>query len=481
MAQVIPFRKRQYAAAKTSRSTGSWSPVDSSINTIIGLSGATVRARVRQLIRDFPYFARAAGVIVDHVVGSGIKFQSRVSNKSGKVIPRKCQLIEDSLKFWADEADVAGKLHLDEMVRLCKRQDVECGEFLLIKREVKDPTRFIPFALQIYEADWLTTQGAKPAQSSSNVDQGIEYDTATGRVLAAHFSDPDSYGKPVRVEASQIIHGFETLRPGQLRGISPFTPGVIVTHDLQDIMDAEIDAAKLAAKWLAFVNVQDPAERQSKMPGADGDGDQTLPIEDLENGIIEYLRPGETVELASNPRPSANFPPFVRLVLGMLSVSTGVPYELLSGDYQGLNYSVSRASRNDFAYNLRPIADRHIRQCCQPIFHSFLEASVLAGKLPFSDYFTNPYPYRKAVWHTPGMEPVDPLKEIKANVDEMAQNLRSPQEIVARRGRDLEDVYDEIAQAKELADLKGLATEEVSTAMQTNPAALNKEKDEEKI
>ncbi len=470
-AQVLQFPKRQYAAGKTTRSTGSWSPVDASINTLIGLSGPTVRARVRQLVRDFPYFSRAVNIVVDHVVGSGIHLQSQVAQKNGKINSKACQQVEDAFKFWADEADIAGRLHFFEMMRLAKRQDLECGEFLLVRREVRDSKRYIPFCLQMYEADWLTSSGAKPENGkTSTVDQGVEYNTDTGQVLAMHFANPDSFGKPVRVKAADILHGFDTQRPGQLRGISPFTPGVVVTRDLQDIMDAEIDGAKMAAKWLAFIRTPDPALRQGMNAGQPGL--ELLPIEDLENGIIEYLRPGEEIELASNPRPSANFPPFVRLILGMLSVSTGVPYELLSGDYQGLNYAVSRASRNDFAYTLRPIATRHIRHFCTPCFNWMLDSAVLAGRLNFPNFFANPYPYRQALWHPPGMEPVDPLKEIKANISEMGENLRSPQEIVGRRGRDLEDVYKEIAKANELAQKYGLEFTRPSTAMQTNPASL---------
>lgn len=481
-AQVIRIDGSRWAAGKTTRSTGGWSPADPSINNLLSTYGPSVRARVRQLVRDFPYFARAANIIVDYTVGSGIKFQSRPTFRNGRLNLKAAAKIEDAFKFWMDEADISGRLHYYEMMRLAKRQDVECGEFILVKRQVRDSRRCLPYCLQMYEADWLTSSGVRLSSKKNKLDQGVEYNSETGAVVAYHFADPDSYGGAVRVDAADVIHGFDVLRPGQLRGISPFTPGVIVTRDLQDIMDAEIDGNKMASKWLAFVKVGDPALYQQQIqaaqqPDAYGQSlaDEGKRIEDLENGIIDYLRPGEDIELASNPRPSDNFPPFVRLILGMLSVSTGVPYELLSGDYNGLNYSVSRASRNDFAYNLRPIATRHIRHFCNPTFRAFLDTAVLAGKLDLKGYATAPHLYTRADWQPPGMEPVDPLKEIKANVDELKSNLRSPQEIVARRGADLEEVYQQIAAAKEMAERYGLTMEDVSTAMATNPAKLTKD------
>ena len=473
-AQLLNFRSAKYAAAKTTRSTGGWSPVDSSVNDVIGNSAAQVRARIRQLIRDFPYFARACRVIVDHVVGQGIVFQSRATLKSGKINFKICQEIEQAFKIWSKEADIAGKLSFDEMTRLAKRQDVECGEFILIKRQSKKRGRYVPFCLQMLEADWLTSISAKPKNPKTcTIEQGIEYNNDTGEIVAYHFANPNSMGSPERVTAENIIHGFETLRPGQLRGISPFTPGVIVTKDLQDIMDGEIDGVKMASKWLAFVKVMDPAMRQAQIPGqttAD-DGDK---IETLENSIIEYLRPGEDIEIASNPRPGDNFDSFIRLILQMFAVSTGVPYELVAGTYEGMNYSVSRASRNDFAFMLQPVSARHIDHFCQPIFEAFLDSAVLAGRLKLPGFWKNPYPYYATKWQPPGMEPVDPLKESRANADELKNNLRSPQEIVSNRGRDLEDVYKEIAAAANMRKFYKLPEEiDVSTATATNPAALN--------
>ena len=94
------IRASQYAAAKTTRLTGEWSPVDSNVNDIIGASAPAVRARIRQLVRDFPYFARALKLIADYTVGSGIMFQSRIRNPvDNKLDKKKIQAVEDTFNF----------------------------------------------------------------------------------------------------------------------------------------------------------------------------------------------------------------------------------------------------------------------------------------------------------------------------------------------------------------------------------------------
>lgn len=462
------LRSAMYAAAKSPRVNGDWSPVDSSINTLIANSAVPVRARIRQLVRDFPYFARAASVICDYVVGAGITYQAAIRTPSGGLDKKRIQQAEDAFSFWADEADASGRLHLYEMMSLARRQECESGEYLLIKKEIRGGGRYLPLALQMYEADWLTSSTSSVTQGNG-LHEGIEFDPSTGRTIAYHFSDPDGYGKAVRVPAASVIHGFKTLRPGQLRGISDFTPGVMVAKDLSAYMDAEIDAAKMAAKWVAAIETSDMLGRQMGM-----ERDDTGKIDTIENAIVEYLRPGEKFNIVANPRPGSNFPPMVKLILTMFSVVSGVPYELLSGNYEGMNYSVGKMVRNDFAQHLRPLCARHIRGFCTPVLRAFLPAAVIAGRLPWPDYFSNPAPYARATWQPPGMESIDIARETKSMIDQIKAGLRSPQEIAAARGRDLEDIYREIKEAENLARDMDLTLDlsAISTALKNNPAAI---------
>jgi len=238
------------------------------------------------------------------------------------------------------------------------------------------------------------------------------------------------------------------------------------------MMDGTIDATKMAAKYLAMVETPDAAGRQVGV-GVGTDTTTGNKIETMENAIIEYLRPGEKVTLSSNPNPGQTFTPFVKLVLCMFSVTTGAPYELISGNYEGLNYTVSRTVRNDFAHTLRPTCARHIRHACMPPVRTFLDMAVLHGKVSLPGYWQNPHPYLRSEWQPPGMDPIDPLRETKAHVDQMAARLRSPQEIVKARGRDLEDVYREIAAADKMAVDYKITPAEVSTALAGNPAAVS--------
>lgn len=481
MAQVDSTKKKKgkkrngqrYAAAKFPSSSGNeWTPIGhSSVNELIRRASPTVREKVRGLVRDFPYFTRANNVMVDYVVGAGIQFQSRVIGPDDTFDKKAIQKIEDAFKFWADEADISGKLHFYELMQLAKRQDGECGEFLLVKRISKNKNRYLPYCIQMIEPDWMSSN-ATPLLKTNALDQGIEHDPDTGEVYAYHFTNPDGWGKSTSVLAENVIHKFKTMRPGQLRGISPFVSGVLVSEDLAEYMDTEIDTAKMAAKYLALVTSPDPYTRQKGSLVTATDGKK---IEQLENAIIEYLRPGEDVRLMSNPRPGANLAPFVRLILTMLSIATGIPYELLSGDYLQMNYSTAKMVRVDFSMFLKPEWDRHIRHFCDPVTRPFFQYAVGSGKLSLPGFFKDPLHYMASVWQPPGMESIDPGRETKARIDAIDYSLSSEIEDAKKRGRDYEDIVKEKAMAKQLRETYGVELTKNSTALANNPAAVEEQ------
>ena len=452
---------RQYAAAKSGRLVYGWSPADATVNDEIRSSSQVVRNRVRQLVRDFGPVGRAVDVLETLIVGpDGYSWQSKHERR---------RELEQAMLRWADNADASGRLHFCELQQLAERQICECGEYLFLK--VRDPRAWAPFQILALEPDRLTSP---TLTGSINIDQGVEYEALTGRVLAYHIDRGEYRRDIVRVPEADVLHGFHWLRPGQLRGISPFTPGVLLANDLAEFVDSELDGAKAASKYLAIVETPDMAgfqDLRAVSTGLNADGSEQR-IEELENAVIEYLRPGEKINLASNPRPGNGFEPFVRFILRMLSITTGVPYDILSGDYSQANYSSSRLARNDFTALIKNRQRRRVRHLCQPCLSEAMGAMVLAGRVSLPGYWRDPWPWLDGRWTVPGMPAVDPLKESKAQRDQIDATLCSEIETAAERGRDYEEILDELARAKALREERGLIREQASTATASNPATI---------
>lgn len=471
-------QKRQYAAAKTSLSTGGWNPVDERVNEILGSSNANLRSRARQLVRDMPAMATAIDRLEEFTIGTGLTLQSRIIDPStGKLAKSLNQSIEDAWNYWCEEADASGKLHFNEIQQLFCRNANEVGEYVAIKKYDNRRNRYLPYSLMILEADDLVSYSAETA-TGNEINQGVEYNKRTGEVIAYHFENSDRWKKPIRVLKDQVVIGFKTLRPGQLRGVTPLAPAILLAHSLRDYLEAEIASAQKAARWLAFVTSADPdatmkafgAAQSSTYQDTGGNYKHTM---EMGHAIVDFMRTGEDVKIADHNRPGDSFKPFVKFIQQTFAATVGVTYELLSGDYYDAKYTAARVSRNDMNRGLNVSRTRIERQLCNNIRKEFMNWAVMTGKIDLPNYFSNPAPYFRSVWLGDGQELLDPLREGRAQSDAMADYRKSPQEIIVGSGRDPEQVLDEFAEWNEMLKERDLPTaEEKKQALQTNPSAV---------
>lgn len=468
-----------YDGASYDRVAGLWAPGGLDFNSLIATSSPAMRARVRDLVRNFPPFARAVNAIVAFTVGRGSRFQSLALTPAGEPDLKARRKIEDRFRLWMEQASIDGKLHLYELQQLAKRQECENGEYIARFASPRQRGRH-PVAVQMFESENLSAWLPRGEARGTDVYQGVEYDLHTGEPVAYHFQSslPWQTLESWREDAANVLHGFQVLRPGQLRGVTPFAPAIMAARDMDTYTGAELDAAAIAAKIYAFVRTPNPdAFQGSRMPGLVSPGPARDDIDELENAAIEYLRDGEDITIApSSGRPGDSFDRFSRFTLRMVGITMDLPYEIVSGDYTNINYSTSKASRNDFSMFLVPHQFRNEAHFIRPIFRRFLDHEALTQKyLP--GYWQDPERYRKAMWIPAGMPSVDPLRDGKADIDAIASGIRSPQMVILGQGHDPEEVVAQRAEWLRLCAEYGVdaTTGGVSTAMANNPAKLGAE------
>ena len=356
------------------------------------------------------------------------------------------------------------------MIRLCAGYDFEDGEFLIMKHYRKNK-KFLPLELQIIDPSRLENY-TDLIETNKSIKNGIEYDEFTGESLFYHFSNKKKFGETIKISAELIIHGFEIHEAGQLRGISPIVCCILIAHDIRNRMDTELELSNMAAKWLAFVEKHNIDEIEENL-GLEVDSNTGERIEKIQNGTIEYLEKGESIKINNADRPGAGFEPFVMMIIRMLAVSSNLSYEMISGDYRGINYSNLRGIRLDVKDDFDPIQKRYINHFYKPIYRAFLDSAVMSGKLDLPGYFNNPYKYLDASWLPTGSrESIDALRESKARETEYGNNTRAPQDDIIARGKDPEEVIKKISEWNALLKQYGITNEEVSTALNNNPAKL---------
>ena len=177
---------------------------------------------------------------------------------------------------------------------------------------------------------------------------------------------------------------------------------------------------------------------------------------------------------APHMRGGDSFQSFSRFLLRLASITVDLPYEILAGDYTGLNYTTLRVGRNDFMQQIAPVQSRHVLRFCAPVMRRVLDWAVITGRVALPGYWKNPWHYRRGVFIPPGMRPVDPLREMKAAIEGINSGLRSPQEVILERGGDPETVLDEAAEWKEMCAERDLdfSPSAADTSLANNPAAV---------
>jgi lambda family phage portal protein len=477
--ETLKEYRQRYAAARPSGLNGPVYGWKADFNALLEQANPILRERVRSLIRNYPPFVRAIKTHTAFVIGQGARFQSMVLNDAGKADTERRKKIESAFRRWMDKASVDGQLHFYECQGLAMRQRLETGEFFCAFRTPKGRGRH-PLALQFIESDRVSGGlELRPNSKSAVVWQGVEFDPDTTERFGYHVL---RHSWPQRYEyewdflpIDRVIHGYDLLRPDQLRGVSVFAAAIILADSMYDYVEAQLDAAKMAAKWLGFVTSPTLEDFYATRNKNDKAPNYPKLQDRVENAAMEYLNPGESVTFAASPnRINDNFDRFVAFVLRMVGSVIGVPYEVLSGDYAGVNYSTARMSRQDYNMILQPERFWMEQNFNRKVFREWLRVTALMEPDLLPGYELDPEHYEKAIWVPAGMPSPDPLKEGKADIDNINNGLDSPQAVIMARGGDPEQVLEDLKGWKGMLEEKGveLNAAATSTAYQTNPAAL---------
>ena len=121
------------------------------------------------------------------------------------------------------------------------------------------------------------------------------------------------------------------------------------------------------------------------------------------------------------------------------------------------NYSNSRLALLEFRRRIE--AYQHaviVWQLCRQVWARWMDTAVLAGALDLPDYDQRRREYLACGWLPPKWDWVDPLKDARAEIEQIDAGLKSRTQALAERGYDAEQVDAEIAADKAREQSLGL-------------------------
>ena len=412
------------------------------LNADILRAASLMRGRAAYYARNHPNVSGGVDALVANIVGTGIVPQPAHPN------PETRERLSNDFLAWTDRADLTGRLDFYGMQAAAVRLMVEAGEAF-----VRLVTADGGLRLQLIHPDQVPTDKVAEVMTGGRIRGGIEFDP-NGRRVAYHIlrnrpGDALTFSlDTVRVPAADMIHLFVPLEPGQVRGLSWLTPVLLKTSELDQFDDAQVVRQKMAAMFAGFIT--DPDGTAGGLPGV-RTGD-TLEVP-LEPGTMQPLPPGSDVRF-SNPAELGDYAEFVRVQKRSIAVGMGATYQQVSGDYSDANYSSLRASLVEFRRRVEQIQHQVVVfQLCRPVWSRWLAIEALAGRQDLAGIATDPGVWR-ADWLPPRWHWVDPLKDVNAELAEIAGGLKSRTQAMAERGIPVEQNDAELAaDAQRLAAL----------------------------
>ncbi|WP_434699756.1 phage portal protein [Pseudomonas sp. D1-1] len=457
--------KASYEGAGEGRRSTGWDAPDNGINSINTPALRNLRGRSRAAVRNDPYAFNVIDKRVSNLIGTGITPRP---NTEDNALRKLLQLLWDD---WVDESDADEHTDFYGQQALVARTVETSGEcFVRLRPRRLDEGLAVPLQVQILAPEFVPHDKFETTRTGNAIRAGIEFNPEGKRVAywmyLSHPRDGVSlnagYNQLVRVPASQVLHVFEPVEPGQLRGVPRLSPVLKRLRSLDNYDDAVLFRQEVANLFAGFISRPAPDSGPVPRDPVTGeplsfDRDGFTPMVALEPGTMQELGPGEEVEFSKPPDAGNNYPDFMRQQLMAAAAGTGTPYEILTGDMREVNDRALRVVLNEFRRRLEQLQfGVYVHQLCRPIRAAWMDMAVLSGALVLDDYAKRRREYLRTRWVPQGWAYIQPVQDVQARRMEVQAGFASRSEMVTRTGYDAETVDAENAADNARAQALGL-------------------------
>jgi lambda family phage portal protein len=446
---LLPERiKASYDGAGEGRRSANWNAPDSGVNSLMMPALRNLRSRSRAAVRNDPYAFNAIDKRVSNLIGTGINPRPKTED------PVLRKLLQELWEDWAEESDADGLTDFYGQQALIARTVETAGEcFVRIRPRSLDEGLAVPIQLQVLAPEFVPHDKFETVSGGNVIRAGIEFEPSGKRAAYMMYrSHPrealgsSGYNQLVRVPASQVLHIFEPVEPGQLRGVPRLSPVLKRLRSLDNFDDAVLFRQEVANLFAGFISRPAPDAGQEPRDPVTGklldlDADGFTPMVALEPGTMQELGPGEEVEFSKPPDAGNHYSDFMRQQLMAAAAGSGTPYELLTGDMRDVNDRALRVVLNEFRRRLEQLQfSVYVHQLCRPVRAAWMDMAVLSGALTLTDYAKRRREYLRTRWVPQGWAYLHPVQDVQSRMMEVNAGFGSRSEMVLRTGYDAETV-----------------------------------------
>lgn len=433
-------------ASHRKNSLKGWNANSKSPQKDIDLNLNTLRQRSRSLMMTAPIATSAINTNRTNVIGSGLVLKSRIDHELLGISHEDADILEKQIErewaLWSESklCDNSHQHNFCELQQIAMKSWLINGDCFGLPKYQKE-THYMPYQLRIklIEGDKVSSPDSygdnidlslRNRNNNNRIYNGVEIDE-NGTVVAYYIAntypdDMDTQKKWQRIKAygektgnPNVLHIFEAERCEQYRGVPFLAPVIESIKQLTRYTEAEIMAAVINGLFTVFVTTEDGGDNID-FEGVDED-EEKIDEEDnssyeLGNGLINYLKKGEKVEVADAKRPNVNFDGFVSAMTKYIGAALEIPAELLTKNFTA-SYSASRAALLEAWKAFKMRRTWFANDFCQPVYELWLAEAVSKKRIKAPGFFLDPLirkAYCRAEWNGPAQGQLNPVVEVNA-------------------------------------------------------------------
>ena len=464
--RLVEQRERKTMAASGYGNHGASTTLNSMIGWIIGggsaeddidVHGATLRQRARDLYAGGGLARSGPATLTTNVVGWGIQPKPKIDGELLKLSDEACDEWERNaqreFQLWANNVmcDAERQKNFYTMQQLAFRSQLVSGDVFVLfgmKENKRTPYQTV---IRLLEADRICTPDSSgdsevtETDSGGRIVDGVEIDKE-GAVIRYYIANRhplmESSSESVEWQAIEafgkdtgfpnILHILSVERPEQRRGVPFVSAQIEQIKQLDRYLTSELAANVVSAMLTAFV-VSDTDDGKTGLEDAVNEDEKVTDDEmklELAPGAIYSLPPGKKIQEINPIRANSAFESFVSTLITIVGAGMGIPKEVLIKKYES-NYTAARGALLDFWREVRVARTAFNNGFNQPIYEAWLAEAVATGRIEAPGFFDDPI-IRQAwcgcIWMGASMGHVDPLKEVKAATERIANNITTQEQ-----------------------------------------------------
>ena len=311
----------------------------------------------------------------------------------------------------------------------------------------------LPFMLQLREVDEI--DGNKFSYQLNNdgnrIINGIElnkYNKPVAYWLKTISPDGLQIGDSKRVPAERVIYLRMKKRPSQIREVSQLASTADRIRDVNEYSEAVSIKERVLACLSVFIKKAIPgygSVGRGSIPANQKDSSSGYETKTLAPGMITELQPGDDVASVNPSGQASNAKEFITSQIRLSGSGQGLSYETVARDMSESNYSSARQGMIEDRKTYEFYQEFLKRHFCRVVYREVITQAVLSNRLKIPDFFEDKERYLYHNWIAPGLEWIDPLKEVNANKIALESNQKTLAQICAERGLDWREVLQQRA------------------------------------